>query len=88
MVQPFAWLLLLQKSAPPTIFIYGAKSPLTKAFVLLAPFSWPDKHKIIIQSPDKKSLVFRSIHLFDHLIKRETQNQKVPMEKPNYDWHS
>ena len=64
MVQPFTWHLLLQKSAPPTIFISGAKSPLTKAFVLLAPFSWANKHNIIIQSPDTKSLVFRSLYTY------------------------
>ena len=28
-----------QQVAPPTIFISGTKSPLTKAFVLLVPFS-------------------------------------------------
>ena len=27
-----------QQVAPPTLFISGAKNPLTKAFVLLAPF--------------------------------------------------
>ena len=35
-----------QQVAPPTIFIYGAKSPLTNPFVLLAPFL--DKKNSII----------------------------------------
>ena len=33
-----------QQVAPPTIFISSAKSPLTKVYVLLAPFLCPDKH--------------------------------------------
>ena len=38
--------LLDQQAAPPTIFNSGAKSPLTKAFVQLAPF--PDQTNTII----------------------------------------